>query len=773
MNAKHKFLLAALGPLLACLSAAVLLFNSGVRTEAANWQRPGECADSPASTALQPPRLIPYSIPSVWNGLEGSPATSQPAAGSGSARNSTANPCLVTRPPALAESRASASHAGISRPAVKSDQRQGTTPQTSPAKNARTAKAKENTWLRRGQQDWEELLTAGWQLAATAGAPFQHAPALHTVKGSGLIKSDALDSQNVSSSLADVDLRRPVRLNLASLGLAPATVPAKSTIIPRPDDRSVSAAPVAVSRIDVPSPAPKTADSSPGNLSVAPPETRPVSAAQMDPDSLPGAQRAAAAARILAASTDITVPSPDSALLSGEPAHMMPTYTGRLISLDLRGVDIRDFFRLIHQVSGLNIVVDSDVQGDVTLALSDVPWDQALDLVLKDNDLGKVLQGNVLRIAKVKTLASEADETVALRKAKLNSEPLVSIVRRLRYASAEDQMPNMSAASGTVAGLTSSGAGSMSGNMKPISGVATLLNQSKGSVLSPRGNAVADPRDNAVIVTDVPSQMPIIKAFIDKLDTKTKQVSIQVRVVLASSDFTRSLSSVLSGTLLNKSGSTQTGGATGTGVESGAPGVGIPASGSTGSSTTLSSPLTAAGFGAFAITNAGARYAINAAISAAEERDQARTISRPVIVTQNNFPGEVMQGVQIPIQTTINFTVSVQYVNAALQLVVTPQVTVDNRVFLTIFVNNASIGSLSVANVGPSINTQQATTQVLVPDGGTVVFGGISVITRTRSANYIPLLGSIPILGNLFKSSSVNDQNQQLLFFVSPTVLTE
>jgi type IV pilus assembly protein PilQ len=242
--------------------------------------------------------------------------------------------------------------------------------------------------------------------------------------------------------------------------------------------------------------------------------------------------------------------------------------------------------------------------------------------------------------------------------------------------------------------------------------------------------------------------------------------------VLASADFSRSLSSVLNFAGHNTSGSTQTGGATGTGVESGASGAGVPSSGSSGGSTTLSSPLTSSGFGAFAITNAGARYAINAAISAAEERDQARTISRPVIVTQNNFPGEVMQGVQIPIQTSINFTVTVQYVNAALQLVVTPQVTVDDKVFLTIFVNNASVGSLNLST-GPSINTQQATTQVLVPNGGTVVFGGITVTTRSRTANYIPLLGSIPVLGNLFKSSNVSDQNQQLLFFVSPTVLTE
>ncbi|MGH9445526.1 MAG: type IV pilus secretin PilQ, partial [Terriglobia bacterium] len=187
---------------------------------------------------------------------------------------------------------------------------------------------------------------------------------------------------------------------------------------------------------------------------------------------------------------------------------------------------------------------------------------------------------------------------------------------------------------------------------------------------------------------------------------------------------------------------------------------------------TFTPTSTAAGFGAFAITNAGARYIINAAITAAEEHDQARTISRPSIVTQNNFPGEVMQGVQIPVQTSINLTVTTQYVNAALVLTVTPQVTVDNKVFLDVDVSDDTPGTLS-ESVGYSINVQEATAKVLVPDGGTVVFGGITVTTRSRSAYYIPLIGSIPILGNLFKSSQVNDQSQELLFFVSPSVLPD
>jgi type IV pilus assembly protein PilQ len=185
---------------------------------------------------------------------------------------------------------------------------------------------------------------------------------------------------------------------------------------------------------------------------------------------------------------------------------------------------------------------------------------------------------------------------------------------------------------------------------------------------------------------------------------------------------------------------------------------------------TTTTSATASGFGIAAVTNVGAHYFINAAISAAEERDQAKTISRPSIVTQNNVQGMVQQGVEVPVQTSINNTISVQYENATLTMRVTPQVTDDNNIFLIIDVNNASLGAV-VSQAGPSINTQQATTSVLVPDGGTVVFGGITVTSRSKSATYIPLLGNIPVLGHLFKTNNTSDQDQELLFFVSPKII--
>jgi type IV pilus assembly protein PilQ len=241
-------------------------------------------------------------------------------------------------------------------------------------------------------------------------------------------------------------------------------------------------------------------------------------------------------------------------------------------------------------------------------------------------------------------------------------------------------------------------------------------------------------------------------------------VAIEARIVLASSSFQRTLSAALVGALSNLSGSTIAAAQTGSQAS-------ITPSTTTTPPTFTIPPNPIAGFGTAAITNFSQRYMIDAAISAAEIRSQAKTISRPSIITQNNVEGRVQQGTQIPVQTSINNTVSVQYVNATLQLTVTPQVTDDGHIFLKIDVQNASPGTI-ITNAAVSINIQQATTQVLVPNGGTVVFGGVTVTQRSNSSTAIPLLGNIPILGNLFKSSNIQDTDQELLFFVSPRLLT-
>jgi type IV pilus assembly protein PilQ len=457
----------------------------------------------------------------------------------------------------------------------------------------------------------------------------------------------------------------------------------------------------------------------------------------------PEALRAARAVQVLNAETASNLSGAQGTVPAGSapPSEEKPAYTGEPISLNLKDVDLKDFFRLIHEISGLNILVDPNVTGSVTTVLDNVPWDQALEIVLKDNGLGKVLEGNILRIARLETLMAENETVNKMANARLDAAPLVTVFRPVNYAKA--------------------------------SSIATLLKtwaagKEGGGGLSRRGSVMVDERTNTLIISDTASQIPIIERIIAKLDTKTKQVAIETRIVLASSSFQRTLSAALVGAgAVNKSGSTVGATETGTGASITPSVTGPPPTPPL--FTVPANPST--GFGTVAIVNFSARYMIDAAISAAEIRSQAKTISRPSIITQNNVEGMVQQGTQIPVQTSINNTIAVQYVNATLQLTVTPQVTDDGHIFLKITVQNASPGTI-ITNSAVSINLQQATTQVLVPDGGTVVFGGVTVTQRSNSSTGIPLLGNIPLLGHLFKSTNVQDTDQELLFFVSPRLLT-
>ena len=454
------------------------------------------------------------------------------------------------------------------------------------------------------------------------------------------------------------------------------------------------------------------------------------------PVEAPEAIQAARAAMTLAG-TGAVLSAPQGQ--AAAPGQEQPKYTGEPISLNLKDVDLKDFFRLIHEISGLNIIIDPNVSGNVTLVLDAVPWDQALDIVLKNNRLGKTLEGNVLRIARIETLTAEQESATKLAAAREEAQPLVTVFRPVNYAKAS-----------TLATMIKSWAG--------------------GGALSKRGNILVDERTNMLIVSDIQTQIPVVESIIARLDKKAKQVSIEARIIQANANFSRTLAASLSAAYGNRKlqldankniiGGTGTAGGTGAGSVTNAAG-----------QTPLVTTQTLTGFGVYAITNAGARYIINAAIAAEEQRGQAKTISKPTIVTQNNVPGTVTQGTQVPIQTLINNTPTATYVNAALTLKVTPQVTDDGNIFLDINVTNAQPGQLVLGSGNVSIDTQQATTQVLVPDGGTVVFGGVTVTSRAKTATYVPLLGSIPIIGHLFKTSNVTDSDRELLFFVSPKVL--
>ncbi|MGD0825332.1 MAG: type IV pilus secretin PilQ [Terriglobales bacterium] len=425
-----------------------------------------------------------------------------------------------------------------------------------------------------------------------------------------------------------------------------------------------------------------------------------------------------------------------------KPASNGSKYTGEPISVNLKDVDLKDFFRLIHEISGLNVVLDPMIHGNLTIVLDDVPWDQALDIVLKNNDLSRQLDGNVLRIATVETLRHEAEG----RRAQIDAEALavdkVSITRFLSYAHAKD-----------------------------------LLTPVK-KFLSQRGDIVADERTNSIIVSDIPAVLPQIDRIIQQMDRKTQEVEIEARVVAATRNFARDIGVQLG--LGWGNGTTSIGGAPNVGSSSVYQGVQSPfyyttSSGSAGSSIPLFSNLGATGpSSGLQLINATNNMRIDMILTAAESRGLLKVLSRPRIVTQNNIQAVVKQGFKIPIMTaaSLGAPATATYVDAFLRLTVTPQITSEGTIFLNVDVENTlpNFGQEDLEG-NPELITQQATTQVLVTDGGTVVIGGVIQTQNTLSLAQVPVLGDIPFLGNLFKHRSVTTQTQELIFFITPRIV--
>jgi type IV pilus assembly protein PilQ len=426
-----------------------------------------------------------------------------------------------------------------------------------------------------------------------------------------------------------------------------------------------------------------------------------------------------------------------------QPAAVGPKYTGEPISVNLKDVDLKDFFRLIHEISGLNVVLDPNVHGTLTVVLDDVPWDQALDIVLKNNDLARELEGNVLRIATVDTLKKEADG----RRAQIESEALavekVSVTRFLSYAHAKD----------------------------------VIITVKK--FLSVRGDVVADERTNAVIVNDIPKVLPVIDHLLTQLDRKTQEVEIEARVVAATRQFARDIGTQLGfgwGDGHSAIGGASAVGSSPTTVGGLTPGyITVPGTTSTtGASIPLFSNLgSTSPTSGLTFLNASNTVRIDAVLSMAESRGLLKVLSRPRVVTQNNIQALVKQGVRVPIvtQAQLGGPPTVTYVDAFLRLTVTPQITSENTIFLNVDVENTTPNFGQEVQGNPELITQQATTQVLVTDGGTVVIGGVIQTQNSINIDQVPVLGNIPILGNLFKHVTVNTSNQELIFFITPRII--
>ncbi|HXX14620.1 MAG TPA: type IV pilus secretin PilQ [Candidatus Eremiobacteraceae bacterium] len=425
-------------------------------------------------------------------------------------------------------------------------------------------------------------------------------------------------------------------------------------------------------------------------------------------------------------------------------------YTGEPISVNLKDVDLKDFFRLIHEISGLNVVLDPNVKGTLTIVLDEVPWDQALDIVLVNNGLDKQLNGNVLRIATKDTLKKEAETARDLQKAQAEAVAPITVTRVLSYAKA-----------------------------------ATMKDTLK-KFLSARGDIFSDDRSNQLVIRDIPSVIPTLDNLIHQLDRKSQQVEIEARVVEATRSFSQDIGIQWGFAGSTTSGRSIFGGAPQVGISPTSTGSGLPQPPLIGTPATSSSSNTGATGGlpfnvnlpagaptsGFFFGHRSPNFAVDLYITAAEAKGVGKLLSKPKIITQNNEKATVKQGNKIPIQTTINNTISVQYIDAVLQLTVTPQITAEGTVFMDVLVENTQIDNGIPRVMGiPALDTQSAETKVLVADGGTVVIGGIIVTQQQTSINQVPIVGSIPVIGRLFREQAVSISSSELLFFLTPRII--
>jgi len=438
-------------------------------------------------------------------------------------------------------------------------------------------------------------------------------------------------------------------------------------------------------------------------------------------------------------------------------------YRGEKLSFNFQNVEVRAALQAIADISGLNIITSDSVSGNLTLRLKDVPWDQALDVVLQAKGLDMRKNGTVLWIAPKEELLSK--EKIELeQKAQISDlEPLRSEIFQLNYQKAE--------AFRTVFGLDASGASNGGGNNR---------------VLSKRGSAIIDPRTNQLFVTDIAARLEDIRKLIQKVDVATKQVLVEARLVEANDGFSRNLGAKLGFTDLrgvrggdpgyqingnqrvaiggNLAGVTSVTGQTSAGdATTNSTLVNLPAAGINGAS-----PSTIA----FSLFSSAANRFLNLELSALEAEGKGKIISSPRVVTEDNIPAVIEQGVELPYQqATSSGATSIAFRKASLRLEVTPQVTPDGNVVLDVDVAKDSRGENTTA--GPAINTQHVKTKVMVENGGTVVLGGIYQQSETNDTTQVPVLGNIPVVGNLFKTNSRATTKTELLVFITPRIVAE
>jgi type IV pilus assembly protein PilQ len=401
-------------------------------------------------------------------------------------------------------------------------------------------------------------------------------------------------------------------------------------------------------------------------------------------------------------------------------------YFGEPMDLSLQDADVKDVLRSFAQLGGVNLVLQPGVEGQVTVELVQVPWDQALEQILKITDLGYDLDGNIMRIAPVSKLRQEAEEQQRLVRAQALSVPLSTVIRRISYARAQE--------------------------------IARVLT-ARGGVMSQRGSVIVDTRTNTLIIKELPAFMNTVIAIIENLDIPEPQVMIEARIIETTKRFSRSL-----GIQWGFQGVADAAHGNATGLE-------FPNNGTVDGGVNL---LTGGqnGFINLSLGNLLSTFNLDASLNAAEAEGLINILSAPRVATLNNEQASIQSGLQIPIQTVANNTVSVQFVNATLRLDVTPQVTAEGTVLMDINIQKRE-PQLAFAVVGASnapISTKEARTRVIVRDGGTTVIGGIYEVSTDQGEDRVPGLASVPVIKHLFKNKRRQDENEELLIFITPRV---
>jgi type IV pilus assembly protein PilQ len=418
-------------------------------------------------------------------------------------------------------------------------------------------------------------------------------------------------------------------------------------------------------------------------------------------------------------------------------------YTGRKISLDLQDADLINVMRLFAEVANLNIILSPEVKGRVTVRLVNIPWDQAMDIILKMNGLGYALEDNVLRIASVSALTKEAEDEMRSKEAKKKAEDLITRIVPVNYAKAGEIEPTIKKS------------------------------------LSLRGETVTDIRTNTLIIKDIARNVDEVVSLIKLLDKPIAQIMIEARIVEASLSFSRSLGVQWGGT---SSSDASHGNPLGISFPNsvgitGGPTMGATPSGSGNYFVNMPAPAGAStGGGAIGFTFGSISKSLNLdlVLSALESTGEGKVISTPRVSALDNKEAKIEQGSSIPFSTTSASGTQIQFIDAKLSLIVTPHATPDNKIFMKIqATKNAPDTSLLGASGQPSIAKNEATTEILLADGETAVIGGILVVDRGQTITKVPFFGDLPLIGWLFKSKTMSENKKELIIFITPRVVRQ